>query len=202
MKLIIERYRFKIKQGIEQISTRGKVSTREALTESCCWTWSWIWWIKQTMKQGQSRGAGDEAASQAEEQGRAKRNFSQKSIFGRCWTQGRSLTSACRQRAAPLGRLPDPWVWGGWAAHHPGGPELRAWETWWGAEKAELGRGHPTIRPTTQNTGSKLQLRTRWWRSRWTWSTSLSKDTSGIHLQTQKGMHDTSWGQTGVPNSN
>ena len=29
-------------------------------------------------------------------------------------------------------------------------------------------------------------------RSRWTWSTSLSTDTSGIHLQTQKYMQNTS----------
>ena len=41
--------------------------------------------------------------------------------------------------------------------------------------------------------------RTRWWRSRWTWSTSLSTDTSGIHLQTQKWMQNTSWKWTGVP---
>ena len=33
---------------------------------------------------------------------------------------------------------------------------------------------------------------TRWWRSRWMWSTSLSTDTSGIHLQTQKCMQNTS----------
>ena len=31
------------------------------------------------------------------------------------------------------------------------------------------------------------------------WSTSLSTDTSGIHLQTQKCMHNTSWEQTAVP---
>ena len=31
--------------------------------------------------------------------------------------------------------------------------------------------------------------RTRWWRSRWMWSTSLSMETSGIHLQTQKCIH-------------
>ena len=31
------------------------------------------------------------------------------------------------------------------------------------------------------------------------WSTSLSRDTSGIHLQTQKCMQNTSWEQTGVP---
>ena len=36
--------------------------------------------------------------------------------------------------------------------------------------------------------------RTRWQRSRWTWSTSLSMDTSGIHLQTQKCLQNTSWG--------
>ena len=41
--------------------------------------------------------------------------------------------------------------------------------------------------------------RTTWQRSRWTWSTSLSSDTSGIHLQTQKCMQNTSWEQTGVP---
>ena len=39
----------------------------------------------------------------------------------------------------------------------------------------------------------------RWLRSRCTWSTSLSTDTSGIHLQTQKFMHNTSWEWTGVP---
>jgi len=48
--------------------------------------------------------------------------------------------------------------------------------------------------------GSKFKEdRTRWQRSRWTWSTSLSTDTSGIHLQTQKCMHNTSWERTGVP---
>ena len=36
----------------------------------------------------------------------------------------------------------------------------------------------------------KDNVRTRW-RSRWTCSTSLSVDTSGIHLQTQKCMHNT-----------
>ena len=41
--------------------------------------------------------------------------------------------------------------------------------------------------------------RTRWQRSRWTWSTSLSMDTSGIHLQTQKCIQNTSWEWTGVP---
>ena len=41
--------------------------------------------------------------------------------------------------------------------------------------------------------------RTRWRRSRWMWNTSLSTDTSGIHLQTQKCMQKTSWEQTGVP---
>ena len=39
----------------------------------------------------------------------------------------------------------------------------------------------------------KLNIqRTRRWRSRWTWSTSLSTDTSGIHLQTQKCLQNTS----------
>ena len=36
-------------------------------------------------------------------------------------------------------------------------------------------------------------------RSRWTWSTSLSTDTRGTHLQTQKCMQNTSWKRTGVP---
>ena len=31
------------------------------------------------------------------------------------------------------------------------------------------------------------------------WSTSLSRVRSGTHLQTQKGMQNTSWEQTGVP---
>jgi len=35
-------------------------------------------------------------------------------------------------------------------------------------------------------------------RSWWTWNTSLSTDTSGIHLQTQKCMQSTSWEWTGV----
>ena len=34
--------------------------------------------------------------------------------------------------------------------------------------------------------------RTRWQRSKWTWSTSLSTDPSGIHLQAQKCMQNTS----------
>ena len=33
--------------------------------------------------------------------------------------------------------------------------------------------------------------RTRWRRNRWMWSSSLSTDTSGIHLQTQKCMQNT-----------
>ena len=41
--------------------------------------------------------------------------------------------------------------------------------------------------------------RTRWWKSKWTWSTSLSTDSSGIHLQTQKCLQNTSWEWTGVP---
>ena len=41
--------------------------------------------------------------------------------------------------------------------------------------------------------------RTRWWRSWWTWSTSFSTDTSGIHLQTQKCLQNTSWEWTRIP---
>ena len=40
--------------------------------------------------------------------------------------------------------------------------------------------------------------RIRWWRSRWMWSTSPSMDTSGIHIQVQKCMQNTSWKWTGV----
>ena len=50
-----------------------------------------------------------------------------------------------------------------------------------------------------QNNLKNEVRRIRWWRSRWTWSTSLSMDTSGIHLQTQKCMQNTSWEQTGGP---
>ena len=39
---------------------------------------------------------------------------------------------------------------------------------------------------------------TTWWRSRWTWSTSPSMDTWGIHIQTQKCSQNTSWEQTEV----
>ena len=39
--------------------------------------------------------------------------------------------------------------------------------------------------------------RTRWWRARWTRSISLSTDISGIPLQMQKCMQDTSWEQIG-----
>ena len=49
---------------------------------------------------------------------------------------------------------------------------------------------------TTQYQKSR---RTRWQTSRWMWCTSLSKNTLGIHLQTQKGMQNTSWEQTGAP---
>ena len=41
--------------------------------------------------------------------------------------------------------------------------------------------------------------RTIWWRSTWMWSTFLSMVISGIYLQTQKCMQNTSWEQTGVP---
>ena len=45
----------------------------------------------------------------------------------------------------------------------------------------------------------EIWRRTRWWSNRWTWSTSLCMDTSGIHLETQKCMQNTSWEETGVP---
>ena len=45
----------------------------------------------------------------------------------------------------------------------------------------------------TEKAGLKLniQRRTKWW-SRWTWSTSLSRDTSELHVQMQKCMENTS----------
>ena len=49
------------------------------------------------------------------------------------------------------------------------------------------------VKEESEKAGLKLNIqRTRRWRSRWTWSTSLSTDTSGIHLQTQKFMQNTS----------
>ena len=42
--------------------------------------------------------------------------------------------------------------------------------------------------------------RTGWRRRRWTWSTSLSTYTSGIHLQTQKCMQNACWEWIGLPN--
>ena len=45
---------------------------------------------------------------------------------------------------------------------------------------------------------AKVKFRTRWQGSRWMWNTSLSMDTSGIHLQTQTCMQNTSWEWTGV----
>ena len=55
----------------------------------------------------------------------------------------------------------------------------------------------PKGRESTELFGLKWHLkkcswRTRWWRSRWMWSTSLSTDTSGIPLQTQKCVQNTS----------
>ena len=44
-----------------------------------------------------------------------------------------------------------------------------------------------------------LQRKTRWQKSSQMCSTSLSVDTSGIHLQMQKISQNTSWEQTGVP---
>ena len=50
-----------------------------------------------------------------------------------------------------------------------------------------------TLKSLLQNHSSKISIqRTRCWRSRWTWSTSHFMDTSGIHLQTQKCMQNTS----------
>ena len=43
-----------------------------------------------------------------------------------------------------------------------------------------------------QHIKKQRHKRTKWRRSRWRWSTSVSMDTSGIHLQTQKGMQNTS----------
>ena len=43
------------------------------------------------------------------------------------------------------------------------------------------------------------QRRTRWWRSRWTWSTSLSTNTSRTPLQTRKCMQNTHREWTGGP---
>ena len=50
-----------------------------------------------------------------------------------------------------------------------------------------------------KQTNKQNLVRTRWWRSGWMWSTSLSMDALGKHLQTQKCMQITSWEQTGVP---
>ena len=75
-------------------------------------------------------------------------------------------------------------------------PPWRSWPTvllWW--RKQGTCFGH--VRRLCQTRW--CLWRTRWWRSIWTWSTSLSVDTSGIRLQTQKCMQNTSWEQTGVP---
>ena len=45
--------------------------------------------------------------------------------------------------------------------------------------------------------GIEVEYR-RWWRSRWMWSTFLFSDPSGIHLQIQKCMQNTSWEPSGV----
>ena len=54
-------------------------------------------------------------------------------------------------------------------------------------------------RVLSNTTAQKSIQRTRCWRSRWTQSTFLFMVTSGIHLQTQKCIQNTSWEQTGVP---
>ena len=49
------------------------------------------------------------------------------------------------------------------------------------------------VKEESEKAGLKLNIqRTRWRRSRWMWITSLSTDTSGIQLQTQKCMQNTS----------
>ena len=55
------------------------------------------------------------------------------------------------------------------------------------------------LKTSEQANKQKNRERTRWWRSRWTWGTSLSMDTSGTQFQTQKCLQNTSWEQTGVP---
>ena len=40
------------------------------------------------------------------------------------------------------------------------------------------------VKTNGQNVFKNNSQGKRWWRSRWTWSTSLSTDTSGIHLLT------------------
>ena len=64
--------------------------------------------------------------------------------------------------------------------HNPSHPAARGWGLW----VAKVGI---TAGPTCGESG-----RTRWQRSRWTCDTSLSTDTSGKHLQTQKSMQNTS----------
>ena len=46
-----------------------------------------------------------------------------------------------------------------------------------------------------EETVQKRQWWTRWQRSRWVWSISLPMDTSGIHLQPQTCVQNTSWEQ-------
>ena len=86
----------------------------------------------------------------------------------------------------------------------------------WGTEHAHMHPPHrnkevedrkikwPTPNPSVfnlkrKNKDIKNWGRTRWRKSRWTWSTSLSMDTSEIYLQKQKCMQNTSWEWTGVP---
>ena len=72
--------------------------------------------------------------------------------------------------------------------------------------RVSIPRPHPTEKAMRKKKKAinirkekKCRRRTRWQRSRLTWNTSLSTDTSGIHLQAQKCMQSTSWEQTGAP---
>ena len=51
---------------------------------------------------------------------------------------------------------------------------------------------HTSLRFSLKKPHGSLRKRIRWQRSRWTWSTSFSIDTSGIHLQTQMCTQNTS----------
>ena len=61
------------------------------------------------------------------------------------------------------------------------------------------GANSDKIEGRNQQFKNKCWRGTRWQKSRRMWSTSLSMDTSGIHLLTQKCLQNTSWEWSGVP---
>ena len=84
-----------------------------------------------------------------------------------------------------------------WTAVHPKGDQ-----SWVFIGRTDVEAETPILGPPDGKSwliGKDPDAGKDWGQEEKVWSTSLSTDTSGIHLQTQKCLQNTSWEQAGVP---